>query len=159
MASLAEIAMERFTSAIGARGAPGVWQDVDQDRINAFAEATLDRQFIHVDAVRAAAESPFGTTIAHGYLTLSLISYLAAILPHPDPDPYEGVKMTINVGLNRVRFISPVRSGSRVRLVRGIVAAAGKGADAVQVTYEDTIEIEGEVKPACVAETVTRFIY
>ncbi len=144
---------------IGVDGDHGAWETVDQSRIDAFAAATMDRQFIHVDPARAVKESPFGTTIAHGYLTLSLLTHLSQSLPPPDPNPYVGAKTMINVGLNRVRFVSPVKSGARIRLRSVITGVIGKGEDAVQVTREDTIEIEGEVKPACVAETITRLIF
>jgi acyl dehydratase len=125
------------------------WLQVDQDRINQFADATGDHQWIHVDAGRAK-QGPFGATIAHGFLTLSLIPSLTAGLLKID-----GVRMGINYGLNRVRFPSPVRVGSRVKAaVKNLSIEDVQGG--IQVVNEVTISIEGQDKPACVAETVTR---
>jgi acyl dehydratase len=127
------------------------WFDVTQDRIAQFADATDDRQWIHVDAARAASESPFKTTIAHGFLTLSLVSVMlrSAIA-------IGGVRMAINYGLNRVRFVAPVASGSRVRgrFVLGAIEHTGNG---VQATWTITVEREREQKPACVAEWLVRY--
>ncbi len=134
---------------VGEHLATSAWITVDQHRINLFAEATGDHQWIHVDPVLAAA-GPFGTTIAHGFLTLSLLPELAASAMHIDD-----VKMGVNYGLNRVRFMAPVPSGSRlrghVRLKAYEVIPGG-----AQLTMEVSIEREGEAKPACVAETVSR---
>ncbi|HVE92961.1 MAG TPA: MaoC family dehydratase [Actinomycetota bacterium] len=128
----------------------GEWMEITQERINAFAGATDDHQWIHVDP-EAAAKGPFGKTIAHGYLTLSLIPALAGSMTLP----VEGIKMGINYGLNRVRFIAPVPVGSRIRARRKMqeVREVPGGA---QLTVEVTIELEGSEKPACVAETVSR---
>jgi acyl dehydratase len=125
------------------------WVTIDQHRIDKFAEATGDHQWIHVDPQRAA-QGPFGTTIAHGYLTLSLITKLGGQVSR-----VEGVRMTINYGLNRVRFTAPVPVGSRVRgnFELADVSDVNGG---VQVTQLVTVEIEGSEKPACVAESVHR---
>lgn len=127
------------------------WLEVDQARVDAFAETTLDRQWIHVDPERAAKESPFGGTIAHGYLTLSLVPYLYhQIIDVP------GAKMTINYGLNKVRFPAPVPVGSRIRLgltVAGVEEIKG----GVQCIYQGVVEIDGQEKPAMVAELVFRY--
>ena len=129
------------------------WIEITQDRINQFADATGDHQWIHVDVDRAAKESPFGKTIAHGYLTLSLIPSLTMGL-----QKVEGVKMGINYGLNRLRFPSPVPVGSRVRAsVRNLSVEEVQGG--AQVVNEVTIQVEGQEKPACVAETVTRLYF
>ena len=128
------------------------WLQVTQDRIDQFADATDDHQWIHVDAERAK-KGPFGTTIAHGFLTLSLIPGLAGSLVK-----VEGVRMGINYGLNKVRFPSPVRVGSRVRAVSKNVSVDDVEGG-VQVVNQVTIEIEGQEKPACVAETVSRFYF
>jgi acyl dehydratase len=123
------------------------WLEIDQDRVNRFADATGDHQWIHVDVERAAA-GPFGGTIAHGYLTLSLLPYLGAqVFALETP----GAKL--NYGVNKVRFPSPVRVGSRIRnhVTMGEVTALSAG---TQLTLRHTVEIEGEDKPACVAETV-----
>ena len=125
------------------------WLQVDQDRINQFADATGDHQWIHVDVERAK-QGPFGAPIAHGFLTLSLIPTLTGGLIKVD-----GVRMGINYGLNRVRFPSPVRVGSRVRAsVKNLSIEDVQGG--VQVVNEVTISVDGQDKPACVAETVTR---
>lgn len=126
------------------------WLTIDQDRINKFAEATDDQQWIHVDPTRAA-EGPFGTTIAHGYLTLSLIPALSSAAL-----PVKGVEMALNYGLNRVRFITPVPCGGRVRARRKLLEATPV-TGGVQIAVEVTIELEGAQKPACVAETLARF--
>jgi acyl dehydratase len=135
---------------IGEEIAVSPWLDVTQERINAFAEATEDRQWIHVDAARAAAESPFKSTIAHGFLTLSLVSILlrTAIT--------FTAKMAINYGVNRVRFVSAVPVGSRLRghFMPGAVEQVAGG---LQVTWKITIEREGQDKPACVAEWIVRY--
>jgi acyl dehydratase len=128
------------------------WLQVTQDRINQFADATGDHQWIHVDPERAKA-GPFGATIAHGFLTLSLIPALAGTLVK-----VEGIRMGINYGLNKVRFPSPVRVGSRVRAVSKNVSVEDVDGG-VQVVNQVTIEIEGQEKPACVAETVSRFYF
>jgi acyl dehydratase len=129
---------------------PSSWLEITQDRINGFADATDDHQWIHVDPERAA-EGPFGTTIAHGYLTLSLLvpfSYeLLAV---------EGVKMGINYGLNRVRFPAPVPVGSRLR-ARFRLEDVTEVDGGVQVTANATVEREGQEKPVCAAELVFRF--
>lgn len=141
-------ALEDLQSLVGEEVGVGDWLTVGQDRIDAFADATEDHQWIHVDPERAA-QGPFGTTIAHGFLTLSLIAGIAPRLN------VEGVKMGINYGLDRVRFISPVPSGSRIR-ARSTVLEVGEVAGGLQVKTQVTVEIEGGEKPACVAETLTR---
>ena len=135
---------------IGQEIAVSPWLDVTQERINAFAEATDDRQWIHVDPARAAAESPFKSTIAHGFLTLSLVSVLLRTAMTFT------VKMAINYGLNRVRFVSAVPVGSRIRghFTPGSVEQVVGG---VQVTWTISIEREGQDKPACVAEWIVRY--
>jgi acyl dehydratase len=131
--------------------AVGDWFAVTQDRIDRFADATGDHQWIHVDAARAAADSPFKTTIAHGFLTLSLLSTLIR-----EAISFTGLRMAINYGLNRVRFVSPVPSGSRIRarIVCGAVEEIGGG---IQVTWAVTIERDGSEKPACVADWLVRY--
>ena len=135
---------------IGQEIAVSPWFDVTQARIDAFAEATEDRQWIHVDPVKAAAQSPFKSTIAHGFLTLSLVSVLLRSAMTVT------VKMAINYGVNRVRFVSAVPVGSRVRgrFTPRAVETVGGG---VQVTWNITVEREGQEKPACVAEWIVRY--
>ncbi|MFE1973431.1 MaoC family dehydratase [Streptomyces hygroscopicus] len=129
---------------------PSDWLDIDQKRVDLFADATGDHQWIHVDAEKAAA-GPFGTTIAHGYLTLSLLpSFTPQLLR------VENVRMGINYGLNKVRFPSPVPVGSRLRAAGRIVEVT-EVKDGVQMTLAVTMEREGGDKPVCVAESVVRF--
>ncbi|HEX8960856.1 MAG TPA: MaoC family dehydratase [Geobacteraceae bacterium] len=134
----------------------GPWLVIDQGRIDQFAQVTGDIQWIHTDPDRASRESPYGTTIAHGLLTLSLLPYLTES-NHPDffQRNYPGMRMRVNYGFNRVRFPAPVRVGSRVR-ARTVLHAAEKVGEAVQVVYLITVEIEGGAKPACLAEFVAR---
>jgi acyl dehydratase len=127
------------------------WFEVAQDRIDAFAEATQDRQWIHVDPERAARESPFEGTIAHGFLTLSLLSALAK-----DALSVGGVRMGVNYGLNRVRFVSPVPAGGRIR-GRFTLAEVGDVQSGVQAIWSVTVEREGSEKPCCVAEWLVRY--
>ena len=127
------------------------WHQVTQERIDKFADATGDRQWIHVDRARAAVESPFKTTIAHGFLTLSLASSLIRSALQ-----FDGSRMAINYGLNRVRFMAPVPSGSRVR-GRFALASVEETGGAVQAIWQVTIEREGIEKPCCVAEWLVRY--
>ena len=127
------------------------WITVGQQRINEFADATGDHQWIHVDVERAAAESPFGGPIAHGYLTLSLVNLFL-----PDLVTVEEFSMGVNVGLERVRFTSPVPSGARIR-GRGEVVSVTEEKGGVQAVVRVTVEIEGADRPACVADTISRF--
>ena len=125
------------------------WVAIAQDRVNQFAQATGDHQWIHIDPVRAAA-GPFGAPIAHGFLTLSLLPML-----FEGAFAIDDVRMGVNYGLNRVRFVSPVKVGSRVRGRFKLLSYESLDGGA-QLTVEATIELEGSAKPACVAETVSR---
>ena len=127
------------------------WLEITQDRVNAFADATSDHQWIHVDAEKAAA-GPFGGTIAHGYLTLSLVVHLMNELLD-----VRGVSMGINYGLNKVRFPAPVPVGSKVRLAAQVGAVEAAGDNAVQAVVDVTVELAGSEKPACAAQTVFRY--
>jgi acyl dehydratase len=128
----------------------GEWMEITQERVDAFADATEDHQWIHVDVERAR-NGPFGGTIAHGFLTLSLVPSLSR-----GTTRIEGIRMAINYGLNRVRFPAPVRVGSRIRArVKNLSIVDVEGG--VQVVNEVTVEIEGQAKPACVAEQVSRY--
>jgi len=129
------------------------WMLIDQERVNAFAKVTGDEQWIHVDAERAKRESPFGGPIAHGYLTLSLLAKFAQ-----ECIAIEGVKLAVNYGLNRVRFASPVKVGSRVR-ARFVLGAVDDIPGGAQIVWQAVIEIEGSDKPACAAEMVTRWYF
>jgi acyl dehydratase len=136
---------------IGKEIAVSDWLEITQERIDRFAEATDDRQWIHVDAARAAAESPYRTTIAHGFLTLSLVSILTR-----QTLALDRYRMALNYGLNRVRFITPVPAGSRIR-ARFSPLAVDEASNSVQVTWSITIELEGGAKPCGVAEWIVRY--
>jgi acyl dehydratase len=141
---------EELVGSLGRELGPGEWVEIGQDRIDGFADVTGDHQWIHVDPERAAA-GPYGATVAHGFLTLSLVPLLLDGLRR-----VEGTKMGLNYGLERVRFPSAVRSGTRVRARSTLVDATDVGDDGVQLVTRVTIEVEGETKPACVADLVTR---
>lgn len=142
--------IETYRSHVGGDDFLSPWLTVDQTMIDTFADATHDHQFIHVDPARAVAEGPFGGTIAHGFLTLSLLSRLAyGALP-----AVEGSRMGINYGFDQVRFLAPVRSGARVR-GRFKLTAIKERAVSVQSSWDATVEIEGSVKPALVAQWIT----
>ncbi|MCZ4096637.1 MaoC family dehydratase [Streptomyces sp. SID13666] len=142
--------LDDLRAAVGEQLGTTGWLEIDQKRIDLFAEATGDHQWIHVDPEKAA-QGPFGTTIAHGYLTLSLIPSLT-----PDLFRVEGVKMGVNYGVNKVRFPAPVPVGSRLRATAQIAEVTEVGGG-VQLVTKVTIEREGGDKPVCVAETVARF--
>jgi acyl dehydratase len=143
--------LDEFVAAAGSQLGPTDWLEVTQDRVNLFADATDDHQWIHVDPERAA-NGPFGGTIAHGLLTLSL-------LPHFTQQLYavDNIAMAINYGYNKVRFITPVRVGSKIR-ARAEIAKVDQLEAAVQATVTVTVEIDGSAKPAAVAESIVRFI-
>jgi acyl dehydratase len=129
------------------------WMTITQDRIQLFADATDDHQWIHVDEVRAAA-GPFGACVAHGYLTLSLANRFL-----PELVRYDGLKVGVNYGCERVRFPAPVRAGSRVRGHGQVVAAEELKRGGVQATIRITVQVEGSDKPACVADTISRLYF
>lgn len=142
---------------VGTDQGAGEWFEVSQERINEFADATLDHQFIHIDVERAKAETPFGGTIAHGFLTLSLLVHLSTSIKSETP-PLDGVVMGINYGMNKVRFLNPVPAGSRLRASSTISGVDLKGS-AIDMTRTLTVEIEGMDKPALVAEWIGRTVY
>ncbi|WP_329310866.1 MaoC family dehydratase [Streptomyces sp. NBC_01262] len=147
--------MKVFTDLDGIRAAKGSvlgtsdWLTIDQTRIDRFADATGDHQWIHIDPGRAAT-GPFGATIAHGFLTLSLLPYFAV-----QNYRIEGARLSVNYGLNKVRFITPVRVGCRLRGITELTGVEDLDTGA-QLSFRTTIEIEGVEKPACVAETLSR---
>ena len=141
-------AADELQAKVGTDIGVGEWLEISQERIDAFADATNDHQWIHVDAARAA-DGPFGTTIAHGFLTLSLLVDLAPSLDVP------GARMGINYGLDRVRFISPVPAGSRIR-ARSMLVSVDEIPGGLHIKSEVTVEVEGGDKPAMVAETLSR---
>jgi len=138
--------------AIGQELGPSAWLEITQERIDQFAKATDDFQWIHVDPERAA-HGPFGRTIAHGYLTLSLVPSLIR-----DYYSVSGHKMTVNYGVNKVRFVSPVPVGSRLRARSSIIDVTEVGGG-VQVTLQTTVELEAAERPACVVDGVTRIYF
>ncbi|HRD84038.1 MAG TPA: MaoC family dehydratase [Rubrivivax sp.] len=149
----------RFDSVAGVLAAVGTdlgstgWMVLAQDRIDRFADATDDRQWIHVDPARAA-QGPFGGCIAHGYLTLSLANKFL-----PELVAYDRLKMGVNYGCEKVRFPAPVRAGARIRGRGEVVAAELVKGDGVQVTVRITVEIEGSDKPGCVVDTISRLYF
>jgi acyl dehydratase len=158
MATHGEQAYELFSKAIGEEEGTGDWIEIDQARINAFADVTEDHQFIHVDPEQCTALSPWGVPIAHGFLTLSLLTKLAESVPQ-DMSRLTGIVMGVNYGFEKVRFVNPVKVGSRIRARSTLTAVDQKDPNTLQVTKTYTIEIEGESKPALVAEWVTRLVY
>ena len=153
-----EKAYEAYQAVIGEPEGSGDWLEIDQQRINAFAEVSEDHQFIHVDPDACRELSPWGVPIAHGFLTLSLLTRLSETVPQP-PERSEGVVMGINYGFEKVRFIAPVKVGSRVRVSTVVKAVEAKDASTLQVTKTCTVEIEGESKPALVADWIMRLVY
>lgn len=144
-------------SKVGKEAKVGEWLLVDQKRINLFADATDDHQWIHVDPERARKESPFKDAIAHGFLTLSLLPGLTREV-QAGSSPYPGVKLGVNYGLNKVRFPSPVKVNSRIRS-RSTLKEVTEVEGGIQLVREVTVEVEGQPKPACVAETVSRLYF
>ena len=128
------------------------WFNVTQERIQQFADATLDHQWIHVDVERSRRESPFSAPIAHGFLTLSLLPHFM----HEALQIRQGVRLGVNYGLNRVRFVSPVRAGSSIR-ARIALQSLKEVPDGVEAIFNATVEVEGGAKPCCVAEWVVRY--
>ena len=159
MSENAEKAFALFREVEGKETATGDWMEINQEIINQFADVTLDHQFIHVDPEKAKA-TPFGTTIAHGFLTLSLLTHLGASAnpENPDPKRFEGIVMGVNYGFEKVRFVSPVKVGSRIRAHSLLSKVELKG-NAIQQTRTMTIEIDGQDKPALVADWLTRAVY
>lgn len=146
--------LDELKAAVSQEVAHSPWMEVTQDRISLFAEATGDHQWIHVDPTRARADSPYGTTIAHGFLTLSLLSEFSRQAVEIQGD----FKMRINYGLNRLRFPAPVRAGDRIR-GRFTLAAVEELDGAAQIVWNCVVEIDGNPKPALAAEWLTRIYY
>lgn len=144
-----KLPLEKYKQLIGQENGTTDWVTIDQNKINRFADVTGDYQWIHVD-IEKAKQGPFGVPIAHGLLILSLVP----IFSYASKYAIEGTKMSINYGLNKVRFINPVPVGSRVRSKMVITAIEEKGPNQILVTNTHTIEIEGQAKPACIAEAL-----
>ncbi len=145
--------IEQLQAQIGQEIGASNWLEISQERIQAFADATGDHQWIHLDEERARRESPWGTTIAHGYLTLSLLPQLNQQIMQ-----LKGVKASINYGLDKLRFPAPVPSGSRVRSRLALASLKAQGDGRYLAKYTTTIEIEGGEKPACVAENLVVYL-
>ncbi len=145
--------VEELKGLVGQELGVGDWVEITQERVNEFADATGDHQYIHVDPERAK-ETFFGGTVAHGYLTLSILPLLGSTRKGIKVNL--GGKLSVNYGVNRVRFPAPVRVGKRIRVRTKLLSVEEIGDQAVQTVNLNTIEIEGEAKPACVAETVGR---
>lgn len=158
MATHGENAYELYLADLGNTQGTGEWFLVDQARIDAFAEVTEDRQFIHVDPTMSAELSPFGTTIAHGFLTLSLLTPLTSTIPVP-PERLTGIAMGLNYGFEKIRFLAPVKVDSRIRATSVLSKVELKDPSTLQATQTITVEIEGETKPALVADWTVRYLY
>ena len=143
---------EALKTLVGQEIAITDWFNVTQERIQQFADATLDHQWIHVDVERARRESPFKSPIAHGFLTLSLLPHFM----HQALEIKEGVRLSVNYGLNRVRFVSPVRAGSNIR-ARIMLQSLKDVQDGMEAVFNATVEVESGEKPCCVAEWVVRY--
>lgn len=150
-------AVEQLKAQVGHEVHVSDWVAVTQERVDAFADATGDHQWIHVDPARAAKESPYGGTIAHGYLTLSLYPWLRGLVDADRPF-VPGVRSIINYGLNKTRFPNAVKVGARIRL-RAKLVAVEDIPNGAQITEQVTIEIDGEAKPGCVAEAILRLAF
>jgi acyl dehydratase len=159
MPTNAEQAIEIFNKHLGAEEGTGDWHHVTQEQINQFADATLDHQFIHIDPEKSALLSPYKVTIAHGFLTLSMVVHLGGSVPRLADEAYKGVVMGVNYGLDKVRFPNPVKVDSKIRAKRELVSAELKNPTTIQLKQRVTVEIEGEAKPGCVAEQLSRLIY
>jgi acyl dehydratase len=145
--------LDELKSLVGQPLGTSDWIEITQEQVDRFADATGDHQWLHTDPQRAKLESPYGQTIAHGFLTLSLCPALAQEL-----FTVEGIKMGVNYGLNRVRFPNAVKVGSRIRLASQLIDLKECQGGAT-LTYKQTIEVEGEDKPACVAEMMARLYF
>ncbi|MDH5671911.1 MAG: MaoC family dehydratase [Myxococcales bacterium] len=160
MGTNAENAAEIFQKFVGKQDEPGEWFTIDQDRINQFADCTIDHQFIHVDPEQAAKLSPYKVPIAHGFLTLSMLTHLAtSVKASFGAEPYAGIMMGVNYGFEKVRFPNPVKVNSKIRMVRELAGVELKNPNTIHLIQKCTIEIDGESKPACVAEWITRLMY
>ena len=146
--------MDTITQFVGCELGVSDWVEISQDRINQFADCTGDRQWIHVDPERAHRESPFGATIAHGYLTLSLIGAMVLELGVVPPDAASG----LNYGLDKVRFIAPVKVGAQVRTRANLISAEPQSGGRQLLKLQCTLEVEGEAKSALVAEVLCMLI-
>ena len=151
---MAELTFDTMQEMVGKELGVSSWITVDQKMIDAFAETTMDRQWIHIDVERAKKESPFGAPVAHGYLTLSLVapmSYEIGAMP-------AGTVAAFNYGLDKVRFLAPVKAGSKVRMRSTLISFEEKGPGQYLMKSSNTVEIEGDDKPALIAETLAMLV-
>ena len=156
MSDAMQTAYDTLQGRIDESGQPSDWFEITQDRINDFADVTLDHQWIHIDSERASA-GPFGTTIAHGHLTLSIMGHLPRAVEESAPR-LEGQKLMINYGFDKVRFPSPVPVGARVRTTSTLKRVEIKGG-MIETMNESVVEVEGQEKPCCVAESLGRVVF
>jgi acyl dehydratase len=154
--SAIQSALDTMATRIDQPSKPTEWFEMTQERINTFADATMDHQWIHVDPERAKA-GPFGAPIAHGQLTMSMMNFLPGSEDLGVP-ALDGVKMGVNYGWNRVRFMSPVPVGAKIRTIGKVKSCEQKG-EMLEIVNELTVEIQGQDKPACVAESVLRLVF
>ena len=153
-----QAALADLRTKIGVESDSSDWLAVTQEMINDFARVTRDHQWIHVDPQRAARDSPFGATVAHGFFTLSLIPHLTGMV-EPDKPRYPGVALTVNYGLNRVRFPHPLLAGQRIRARSQLLSVEEVRGNGLQVVHQITVDVEGEQKPTCVADMVSRLYF
>ena len=156
MSDAMQVAYETLQRRVEESGQPSEWFEITQDRINDFADVTLDHQWIHIDPERANT-GPFGTTIAHGHLTLSIMGHLPRAVEENAPR-LEGQKLMINYGFDKVRFPSPVPVGARVRTTSTLKRVEIKG-EMIETMNEIVVEVEGQDKPCCVAESLGRLVF
>ena len=156
MSDAMQVAYETLQERIEESGQPSDWFEITQERINDFADVTLDHQWIHIDPDRANA-GPFGTTIAHGHLTLSIMGHLPRAVEENAPR-LEGQKLMINYGFDKVRFPAPVPVGARVRTTSTLKRVEIKGG-MIETMNEIVVEVEGQDKPCCVAESLGRLVF
>lgn len=157
MSDTTTTALEQLHAKVGQELHCSDWLTITQERINAFADATGDHQWIHIDPPRAARESPYRTTIAHGYLTLSLYPLLRGLVSEGKPI-VPGVRSVINYGLNKVRFPNAVKVGAKIR-GRCTLLGVERAGTGLAITEQYTVEIDGESKPACIAEAIMRIAF
>ena len=150
-------ALDELQQQVGQETHVSDWLDMTQAMINAFGAATFDKQWIHIDVARAANESPYGGTIAHGYFTLSLYPYLRGLVDESRP-LFPGAKNVINYGLNKLRFPAAVRAGSRIR-ARCELLSAEEVKGSIELVEKYTVEVEGQDRPACIAEAIMRLYF
>lgn len=156
MSDAMQEAYEALSVGIGSSSAPTEWFEITQSRINDFADVTMDHQWIHIDEERAQ-KGPFGTTIAHGHLTLSIMGHLPRMVAETGPR-LKGHKLSINYGFDRVRFPAPVPVGSRIRAQSTLKRVEIKGG-MIETMNEVVVEVEGKEKPCCVAESLGRLVF